>query len=685
MKGGGITKSNKGALMSNGPVGKHTTAHIESSTDALVKPDMKAVLARTHLVKDLHGFLLPVFEAISNGMHGIEARFGEKAAQEGHISIRFENPNDPARILISVTDNGVGLTDENYESFKTPFSGYKLKQNGRGFGRFIAFKVFSRVTYSTRYSFFNSQDTRTFRFDVNQKNEFIFSDSNPGFIGDGLRVEYDQPLTEWHPLIRDLSSEQIADNIGGHFLPHFLYKWLPRITIQINDSPQEDITQHFKTMFIQYKSGSMNIKIDSEDQEIFYSLTRVIKSKSYTNHCLLFSAADRIVGSPRDLSNKLGQPYFTDEKDIKYVVICVVRSPAFENRLNDARTSINLSSKIIEQIVGDVSNIIQSEEQDQIDKIKSTQSADLGAALRENPILRLGLKGKSISEYVAAKPNNWDAERFISDLAIERYRATHELSKQIISAAASADNYDKTVRSILQKIDSNKKEALAEYVIHRRSIISLVEAARRFDDDGRRAPEDVIHDLVFKRFSDNKALEYFEHNLWLIDDALSFLPYVSSDRAMHGRGRKKGDKISDLAFFDDSLVLGDNDGTTITIVEFKRPSRDDYKFGDAKNDPVTQVIDTLDQATEAGGITKTDGAHFVFSKMIRRFAFIIADTTPSLIKVLRRHDFKNDCNPKVWFRYKENSEIYIQAFGYDTLVENAKKRNQAFFRVLLDE
>jgi hypothetical protein len=27
----------------------------------------------------------------------------------------------------------------------------------------------------------------------------------------------------------------------------------------------------------------------------------------------------------------------------------------------------------------------------------------------------------------------------------------------------------------------------------------------------------------------------------------------------------------------------------------------------------------------------------------------------------------------------------IQAFGYDTLIENAKKRNQAFFSVLLGE
>jgi sensor histidine kinase regulating citrate/malate metabolism len=123
-------------------------------TDTLVKPDMQAVLSRTHLANNLHGFLLPIFESISNAMDGIESRFGEAAANKGEIKIKFSKPNDPNKILISVLDNGVGLTEDNYNSFRTPFSGYKLKLKGRGFGRFIAFKVFNRVLYSSRHKFF---------------------------------------------------------------------------------------------------------------------------------------------------------------------------------------------------------------------------------------------------------------------------------------------------------------------------------------------------------------------------------------------------------------------------------------------------------------------------------------------------------------------------------------------------
>jgi anti-sigma regulatory factor (Ser/Thr protein kinase) len=100
--------------------------------DELVKPDIQAVLARTHLSINLHDFLLPTFEAVSNAMHAIEAQFGDKAREHGAVRIHFSQPNDPSKFKITITDNGVGLNDENYKSFKTPFSGYKLKQHGRG-------------------------------------------------------------------------------------------------------------------------------------------------------------------------------------------------------------------------------------------------------------------------------------------------------------------------------------------------------------------------------------------------------------------------------------------------------------------------------------------------------------------------------------------------------------------------
>lgn len=654
-------------------------------TDTLVKPDMAAVLSRTHVGIDLHGFLLPVLEAVSNAMHGIEARFDEQASTDGRIDISFSDANDPSKILVSITDNGVGLDDDNYRSFKTPFSGHKLKKRGRGFGRFIAFKVFSRILYSSRYELLGQASTRTFRFDIMQDQEFIYFDGEPDFAHVGMRVEYNAPLTTWHDLIRALDLGDVADHIASHFLPQFLYGWLPEITISFNGGEPQSITSRFRNIFVQTHSGNVSVEIDGAVEELDYSLTKIEKTRSFKNHCLLFAAADRIVGAPKDLTNVLGSPHFIDAENKSYIVLGVVRGEAFETRLNDARTGINLSSKAIERIVSAVSDVIQVGEASQIEKIKAEQSAVLDDALRENPILRLGLKGKTVRDYVTNKPNNWTAQQFVSDLAIERFRASKDLSKAITLAASNPQNYVDSIREIVAKIDQGNKEALAEYVIHRKRVIEMIEVARKYDQNAKHAPEDVIHDLVFKRFSDTVELDYFDHNLWLIDDALAFLPYAASDRTAKGAGRKKGDKVPDLAFFDDSLILGDNDGTTVTIVEFKRPSRNDYAFGPAKTDPIKQILETLELAVRAGGVTKTDGAHMSFAGVVRRFGYLVADHTPTLVSVLKDHDFKNDQNPKIFFRYRNNEKIFIQAIGYDTLIENAKKRNQAFFTVLLGD
>lgn len=658
---------------------------VAGQTEALIKPDMRAVLARTHLSINSHGFMLPIFEALSNSFDGIEQRFGESATKQGKVEIRFDNVGNSEKIFVSIQDNGIGLNDDNYTSFRTPFSGFKLSKRGRGFGRFIAFKVFSRIHYSSRFSTDSGEGSRTFRFDIDRDDEIIFHEGEPDFMDCGVCVELDEAKEEWKELINSLTSDDIKGEIGSHFLPYFLSRGLPQVSLQFGDNPPENITSHFKALFVPHDEGEFECDIDGITCRLNYTLTKIPKTRQFKSHCLLVAAADRIVGHPRDLSNKLGAPHFIDKNDEKYIIVAVVRGDAFETRLNDSRTSIDLPAKAVESMVGTVCAAIQEKEQVQVEKIKDGQSRQLTLTLQENPILKLGLKGQTLAEYVAKKPNNWGAEEFVQDLALSRFRATGDLLKQIAEASSNQDSYIEKIHELAGKIDEGKKEALAEYVLHRKSIIELLDASRRFNSAEKRGSEDEVHSLIFRRFSDSTNVEYFEHNLWLIDDALAFVPYVSSDRTMHGKRRQQGDKVTDLLFFDDSMVLGDEDGSSLAIVEFKKPSRNDYRFGDAKTDPVTQVIDTLEKALAAGGISKVDGSHISFSGVTRRQAFIIADITSSLVDVLRRHDFKNNYNPKIWYRYRDQEQVLIQVYGYDTLVETAKKRNQAFCTILLDE
>lgn len=653
--------------------------------DALVKPDMKAVLERTHLSKDLNSFLLPIFEAVSNAVHGVDERFGKDRARFGKTRIRLDNINNKDEFSVSIEDNGIGLNEKNYNSFRTPFSGYKLKKNGRGFGRFIAFKIFSRITYSTRCNDL-LHFSKKFKFDINSENEIVFLGESD--LPDcGLRVHYSSPLDDWGDLICKINAYDIKLHIGNHFLPYFLNGDLPDISICFDGGDEENITTYFNKLFSPGERGNFICEIDGVNERIEYSILRIrLKKKDILNcHSLLFSASDRIVGAPRKLNNLLGSISFKDEDNKSYIVVVVVKSDAFESRLNDSRTQININQDVVEIITSEVCSIIQENEKEQIEKIKKKQKDNLDDVLNENPILRGGLRGKSVSDYVRSKPNNWSNQDFVSNLALERYRSSKELNKSISNFSKDPDKYIDEIKNITKGLDDNNKEALAEYVVHRKKIIEIVDSSRKLDSSGRYPREEVIHDVIFKRFSDSTTTSYFEHNLWLVDDALAFVSYVSSDRTMHGKGRKKGDKIADLAFFEDSLVFESGGETTISIVEFKRPSRDDYKFGDEKADPVVQVIETLEKAQSSGGIYKADGEFFAFRSVVRRFAYIIADIKPSLVKVLKRHDFKSDVNPDIYVNYRTNENIFIQVMGYDTLIKDARKRNQAFFDVLFKQ
>ena len=65
-----------------------------------------------------------MFEAVSNGLHAIDDRFGDKAKEQGRIDIEVlrADPTKPTSSVVGfvVTDNGIGLNDANYQSFMRP-------------------------------------------------------------------------------------------------------------------------------------------------------------------------------------------------------------------------------------------------------------------------------------------------------------------------------------------------------------------------------------------------------------------------------------------------------------------------------------------------------------------------------------------------------------------------------------
>lgn len=648
----------------------------------LNKPDMRAVLARTNLAKHTGGFLLPIFEAISNAIHSINERFeSSNPAEDGQIVVRVHDTIDLDKFSVCVADNGSGLDEDNMKAFLTPYTGRKLRKNGQGFGRFIGFKVFERIVYTYKCS--EEDSVSSFLFDVYSDEEILPLDDSKNFQFDhGCEVCYSVIRDDYIARWQELNEDTFLDRVTQNFLTYLASGTMPPTHVIYNGN-RTDLRDHFVKRFSHEESHTFIINFDGENFEFTLDVSRSVLGSPYSNHTLLFFADNRILGKGRSIQNKLGRPYFEKDDGTRYVIVAAVSGEFLDRNSNPDRTFLEAGDEEIIKIIDKACELIGETEVDQRNKIKSDQETDVIELLQGHPLLRFGLNGSTVKQYVERKPANWKVENFVSDLSLQRLRAERRWSKFLKETFADEDKFKAKKDEILAQVTDIYRDALSEYVVHRRAVLEIADALRKFDDAKKMHPEDAVHELIFPRASDTTKTKYYQHNLWLIDERLSFVSYASSDRTLHGGRRKAGDKIVDIGFYDEVYVAAGEGTSAVLAVEFKRPGRDDYKASVEGRDPVKQIRETIEQIRSRGSFLTQEGKTITIPSTTQITAYVIADLEPSLRDVAKYHDFQTSWDEKSLFHYHKGYKIYTEIFGYDKLLEDAKKRNSPFFDVLL--
>lgn len=650
----------------------------------LKKPDMVAVLARTNLARHIGGFLLPVFEAVSNSIHSISEKYAVDDVQRlGKIVINVVDGNDVDKFSITITDNGSGLDQKNFDAFLTPFTGNKLRKNGKGFGRFIAFKVFERVEYESLLH--SDEVTFRFLFDVYEEEEVRRLRGRREFLFDeGCAVRYSEVRDEYINRWRELGEKSFLDNLTQNFLTYLVNGRMPETKVVYNGS-ETDLRAHFTQVFHYEESHDFKLVLDGAEYDFRLDVSRADRNAPFERHALLFFADSRILGKGRPIEAKLGRSFFERADGSEYVVIASVSGEYLDRNANNDRTFLEASEKDISEIVDKACSFIMETEKDQNDQIKLEQRNNVAGILQSHPLLRFGLAGKTIEQYVDKKPNNWNAERFVSDLSVQRLRAERRWTSYLQETFADEVKFQDRKDELLSQVTDTYRDALSEYVVHRRAVIEVADRLRKLDATDRMHPEDAVHELIFPRNTDSTTTKYYRHNLWLLDERLSFVSYVSSDRTLHGGRRSAGDKVIDIGFYDEVFVAGGEGTSAVMVVEFKRPGRDNYRAGKDGSDPVKQVQDTVIQIRKRGSFVTREGATIEVSPTTLITAFIVADIEPSLREIGDYYDFQTSWDNKSLFHYHKKNKIYTEIFGYNKLLEDAKKRNGPFFDVLMND
>ncbi len=637
--------------------------------------------------------LLPMFEAVSNGLHAIDDRYGDKAKENGRLDIEVLR-DDPATESSSVvgfviTDNGVGLNEDNFASFLRPDSQHKIERGGKGVGRLGWLKVFSGIRVDSTYDAGapNASDLRARSFDfvlTNDEQVVLRDGASPSPTGPGTRVS----LTGFDSIYGNkcpVEPATIRQRIIGHFMQVLATGVAPAIVVHDGDVAT-DLRTAFKELIKDTLEEKVTVKVD-DDEEVTLTLRHMRAAKSirpdanHKNYNWLFMSAHQRAVEDTGIDEAIGLKALGGEE----VYVGCVYGDHLDAHVNAERTAFTFSadeSKAIRRaLVGSIMTYLK----DYVSAVKEKKRATAKRVVEEYPQF-LYLNGEMESFIDNLAPGAATKEQVYVEMCRDRFRKTnaaHKMEAAFKKAAAYTDEVANQMEKYRHFVEEQQKGVLAEYVLLRKSVIDILDKYMGFREDGEKHYlEEAIHNLVVPMRTDSAKLEIKDHHLWLLDDRLAFFAYFASDKALKTYTDDESKDRPDIAFFYDTCFAWQerDAGNTVVLVEFKRPGRDNYN---GEDNPVRQLIGYIRKIQTSNSLRDSEGR--VFSPRLKSAAFhcyIVADITDSLLDACLGYSFNPTPDGEGLVGYLRSPDAFVEIISYAKLLSDAKMRNAIFFQKL---
>ena len=304
---------------------------------------------------------------------------------------------------------------------------------------------------------------------------------------------------------------------------------------------------------------------------------------------------------------------------------------------------------------------------------------------------------RPIANYIPEDLLIVDPDKSDKELELHLHAQWYEVESQLVSDGHDImkphnedhiEEYKVKLGEYLQRAEDLKKSDLANYVSHRKVIIDLLQKSIERSDNGKYAREDLIHELIMPMRKDSGEVLLDSCNLWLIDERLAFHNYLASDKTLNampitGNDSTKEPDLLSLRVFDNPLLVNDQKSfplASITVVEIKRPMRNDMREGEDK-DPIDQALGYVERVRDGQAKTKS-GLLIPRNHDIPAYCYIVCDLTPTMVKRCKNFSLTMTADGMGFFGYNPNYKAYIEVIGFNQLVRAAKERNRAFFDVL---
>jgi len=642
-----------------------------------------------------HAFL-PLFEAVVNSIHSTEDRFGSKVGLNGKIDVHIHRvqqgsiaavrgPRPVEQIVsIEIVDNGCGFNDLNIEAFETADSTAKAARGGKGVGRFTWLVVFRDASVKSTFETAAGPRTRAFAFKATAKGIEDYSDEEATagatletrIVLEGVQERYVEPLRR--------GPEVIAEKLFEHCFNYIVLGRCARITLHDDaaDGPIE-----------------INSRLDDIERDEPAELT-VGSHVLAVRHVRLLPAADRrheahlcahqrVVTSfplaqvtdvgPHPLPGADGQPR------IHHVF---VSGAALDDAVDPTRTRLDLPDgapllesagaldlKTLRQAVGDfvegrLSEAMAAEREKNFQRIANhirTAQPEYRHLLKRRSDqlgrVRWPDDPRQIDEELYRIQQAWEAD-------VRRQQS--DVEEKLVEEHTELESIADDLYRVITETNEAGQANLVRYVAKRRAVLNLLaKMTSRYQGP---ALEKQVHQLVFpmRKTGDDVTLD--DHNLWLVDDTLSFYEFLASDI----RFDQNVAAPVDSQRRPDILAFKTGDPFQhVAIVEFKRPDEDD-------DDPVKQLVE-YGHLLRKGGRVDIHGRTLPgIDRGVRIDGYAIVTLTPKMEDklLLAPGNIRKVEGDWRWYGNVESLNMTIEVLDYRAFIRRAEQRNRAFFAKL---
>lgn len=538
------------------------------------------------------------------------------------------------------------------------------------------------------------QRTRQFRFSVAREVEQgeepgDFTDPGTLVSLDGFKKSFQQSAPK--------SVEPIAREVLEHCIWYFLRPGgAPEVTVIEEDDGETVSLRHLMDDFLHSKMETATVAIKGQS----FNMVNLRLKASARNVMprLYWCAANRVV-MEENLTGKIPGLYgrLKDEASTEFTYACYLSSNFLDEHVRADRTAFDLAERapdtatVEELSLDDIrAGVLEKVEKILADPLKAAREEGrarvndfvANRAPRYRPVLaRLESLGVTVDPSVKDQDLELLLHRNLQKLEAEAMAEGHAIFAE--DGFTQPEDYAERLARYLETVTDINQSDLAAYVSRRRALLDVLARLIRTDGQGKYSREDQIHELLFPMRTDSNEVGADASNLWIIDERLAFHDYLASDKTLRSMPITDAESTKEPDILATRITPGPvlaSEGErlplpSIVVVEIKRPMRNDAS---EDRDPIQQCLDYV-KRVRAGRVKTASGRLIPETPQPPAFCYVIADLTSRMIDRCEYANLRPTHDGLGYFGFNEPAKAYIEVMSFDHLVNDAFKRNRAFF------